>query len=373
MFVPSSSLHDPQETLAVHCGNGFDARFEPYQSTHLSRYNAGPRAWANMQRREFISLLGSAAVSCPLAAHAQQKAKLPIIGVMGAATPSVWAPWIAVFVQQLRERGWTEDRTVAIEYRWAEGHTERAAEIVAEFVRLKVDVILTSGTANVIAAKRATAIIPTVFVLVGDPVASGLVASLARPGGNVTGLSIQSPEVAGKRLEILREVIPGLRRLAIMANVGLPEVDLEMREVQAMATMLGLEIEPLEIRRVEDIALAFETLKGRANALYVVGDPLTGTNRVRINIMALTTRLPTMGNFREFVDAGGLMSYGANFPNQFRRAADYVDKILRGAKPGDIPVEQPTKFDLTVNLITAKGLGLDVPPTLLARADEVIE
>jgi putative tryptophan/tyrosine transport system substrate-binding protein len=293
---------------------------------------------------------------------------------LSPSTPSSWAPWVAVFVQRLHERGWIEGRTVAIEYRWEEGRTERAAEMAAEFVRLKVDVILTAGTANVIAAKQATAVVPIVFVLAGDPVVSGFVASLARPGGNVTGLSIQGPDLAGKRLELLREVVPGLRRLAIMGNIGLPEVELEMHELQATAKTLGLEVAPLEIRRVEDIAPGFEIiLKGGANALYVVGDPLTGTNRMRINIMALAARLPTMGNFREFVDAGGLMSYGPNFPDQFRRAADYVDKILRGAKPGDIPVEQPTKFDLTINLITAKALGLEVPATLLARADEVIE
>jgi putative tryptophan/tyrosine transport system substrate-binding protein len=327
----------------------------------------------DVRRREFITLLGGAAAAWPLATRAQQAGKLPTIGVLGAATPSVWAPWVAVFVQRLRERGWIEGRTIAIEYRWAEGRTERAAEIAAEFVRLKVDVMLTSGTANVIAAKQATAVVPIVFVLAGDPVVTGFVASLARPGGNVTGLSIQGPDLAGKRLEVLREVVPGLRRLAIMANVGLPEVDLEMREVQATAKMLGLEIKPLEIRRVEDIVLAFEALKGGANALYVVGDPLTGTNRMRINIMALAARLPTMGNFREFVDAGGLMSYGPNFPDLFRRAAVYVDKILRGAKPGDLPVEQPTKFDLVINLTTAKAFGLDVPPSLLATADEVIE
>jgi putative tryptophan/tyrosine transport system substrate-binding protein len=328
---------------------------------------------SHIERRKFLATLGGAAVGWPLATRAQQAGKLPTIGVLGAATPSVWAPWVAVFVQRLRERGWIEGRTVAIEYRWAEGRTERATEIAAEFVRLKVDVMLTSGTANVIAAKQATAVVPIVFVLAGDPVVTGFVASLARPDGNVTGLSIQGPDLAGKRLEVLREVVSGLRRLAIMANVGLPEVDLEMREVQATAKMLGLEIKPLKIRRVEDIVLAFEALKDGANALYVVGDPLTGTNRMRINIMALAARLPTMGNFREFVDAGGLMSYGPNFPDQFRRAADYVDKILRGAKPGDIPVEQPTKFDLTINLITAKALGLEVPATLLARADEVIE
>jgi putative tryptophan/tyrosine transport system substrate-binding protein len=325
-----------------------------------------------LKRREFVSLLGGLA-ACPFAARAQQPVKLPIIGVLSPSTASSWAPWVAVFVQRLHERGWIEGRTVAIEYRWEEGRTERAAEMAAEFVRLKVDVILTSGTANVIAAKQATAVAPIVFVLAGDPVVSGFVASLARPGGNITGLSIQGPDVAGKRLELLREVVPGLRRLAIMANIGLPEVALEMHEVQAAAEMLGLEVELLEIRRVQDIPPAFEVLKGGANALYVVGDPLTGNNRVRINIMALAARLPTMCNFREFVDTGGLISYGPNFPDQFQRAADYVDKILRGVRPNDIPVEQPTKFDLVINLITAKALGLTVPDTLLARADEVIE
>ena len=328
--------------------------------------------FGRVRRRTFLTLLGGA-TAWPLAARAQQQAKLPIMGVLGASTPAAWAPWVAVFVQRLHERGWIEGRTIAIEYRWAESRADRAAEIAAEFVRLKVDVIFTSGTANVIAAKQATAIVPIVFVLAGDPIGAGFVASLARPGCNVTGLSIQGPDVAGKRLELLREVVPSLRRLAIMANVGFPDVDLEMREVQAIAKMLSLEIEPLAIRRMEDIAPAFEALKGRADALYVCGDPLTGGNRVRINILALAARLPTMCNFREFVEVGGLISYGPNFPDQFQRGADYVDKILRGAKPGDIPVEQPTKFDLAINLITAKALGLDVPPTLLARADEVIE
>ena len=197
--------------------------------------------------------------------------------------------------------------------------------------------------------------------------------ALARPGGNVTGLSIQATDLAGKRLELLREVVPGLRRLAIMANVGNPAAVLEMREVQAAARTLGLDATTLEIRRAEDIAPAFEALKGRAEALYVVGDPLVNTNRIRINTLALGARLPTMYGIREYVEAGGLMSYGPNFPDLFRRAADYVDKILRGAKPADLPVEQPTKFDLVINLTTAKALGLEVPPTLLARADEVIE
>jgi len=327
--------------------------------------------FGEMKRREFISLLAGT-TALPLAAHAQ--AKLPTIGVLSPATPSAWAAWVSSFVQRLNERGWVQGRTVAIEYRWEEGRAERAAEMAAELIRLKVDVILTSGTANVIAAKQATAAVPIVFVLAQDPVVSGFVASLARPGGNVTGLSIQGPDLAGKRLELLREVVPGLRRLAIMGNIGLPEVKLEMQELQTTAKMLGLEVAPLEIRRAEDIAPAFDTiLKGGANALYVIGDPLTGTNRVRINIMALAARLPTLCNFREFVDAGGLMSYGPNFPDQFRRAADYVDKILRGAKPADIPVEQPTKFDLVINMIVAKALSLELPPMLLARADEVIE
>ena len=246
------------------------------------------------------------------------------------------------------------------------------AEIAAEFVRLKVDVIVTTATA-VPTVKQATSVIPIVFALGTDPLGSGLVASLARPGGNVTGLSIQQSDIAGKRLELLREVVPGLRRLAIMGNVGYPKAVLEMGEVQAAARTLGLEVAPLEIRRAEDIAPAFEALKGSADALYVVGDALVHANRTRIITFALSARLPTIFNNRDYVEAGGLMSYGPNFSDLFRRAADLVDKILRGTKPGDIPVEQPTKFDLVINLTTAKALGLEVPPTLLARADEVIE
>jgi putative ABC transport system substrate-binding protein len=240
-------------------------------------------------------------------------------------------------------------------------------------VRLKVDVIVTSGTPIVLAAKRATAIVPIVFATAADPVGAGLVASLARPGGNVTGLSIQSTDLVGKRLELLREIVPGLHRLAVMASVGSAAAVLEMDEVQATARTLGFDIATLEIRRTEDFAPAFEALKSRAQALYVVTDPLAATNRIRINTLALSTRLPTMHGFREYVEVGGLMSYGANFPDLWRRAGDYVDKILRGAKPADLPVEQPTKFDLIINLITAKALGLTVPPSLLARADEVIE
>jgi len=316
---------------------------------------------------------GGAAAAWPLAARAQQSGTRPTIGYLGSATPATQGQWVAAFVQRLRELGWIEGRTIAIEYRWAEGRTERAAEIAAELVQRKVDVIVTSGTAVVVAAMQATSVIPIVFVGAGDPVGTGLIASLARPGGNVTGLSNQSRDLAGKRLELLREVVPGLGRLAILANVDNPAVVLNMREVQTTARTLGVEVITLEIRRGEDIVPAFEALNGRAEALYVVIDALVNTHRIRINTLALAARLPTMHMFREGVEVGGLMSYGANFPDMYRRAADYVDKILRGTKPADIPVEQPTKFDLIINLTTAKALGLKIPPTLLARADEVIE
>ena len=324
-------------------------------------------------RRSFITLLGGAAAAWPLAAGAQQAGKLPTIGFLVTGTPSSHGQWIAALVQRLHELAWIEGRTVAIEYRWAEGRTERFDEIAAEFVRRKVDVIVTSSTAAIVAAKQATSVIPIVFAAAGDPVGVGLVASLARPGGNVTGLSIQQTDVAAKRLELLREVVRDLRRLAILAHIDSPNAVLEMREVQAAARTLGFEVIPLEILRGEDIVPAFEALKDRAEAIYVVIDPLTNTHRVRINTLALAERLPTMHFTREGVEGGGLMSYGPNFPDLFRRAANFVDKILRGAKPGDIPVEQPTKFDLIINLTTAKALRLDVPSTLLARADEVIE
>ena len=325
-----------------------------------------------MRRRDFITLLGGAAPR-GRSRRAQQPVKRPTIGFLGSATPATQGQWAAAFVQRLRELGWIEGHTIAIEYRWVEGRTERGAEIAAEFVRRKVDVIFTSQRDCALAAKQATTVIPIVFAALGDPVGTGLVASLARPGGNVTGLSNQIIDLAGKKLELLREVVPGLRRLATLANVGTSPLSLDMREVQAAARTLGLEVITSEIRRGEDIAPAFEALKGRAEALYVVIDPLVGTHRIRINSLALAARLPTMHTFREKVEGGGLMSYGPNFPDLFRRAGDYVDKILRGAKPGDIPVEQPTKFEFVINLTIAKALGLEVPPTLLARADEVIE
>jgi putative tryptophan/tyrosine transport system substrate-binding protein len=326
-----------------------------------------------MTRREFITLLGGAAAAWPLTVRAQQPGKLATIGILGSGTPATQGQWYAGFVQQLRELGWIEGHNVAIEYRWAEGRDERFVEIAAEFVRLKVDMIVTSGNSAIAAAKQATSVIPIVFATAGDAVGTGLVENLTRPGGNVTGLSGMGTDTAGKRIELLRELLPGLRRLALLANVGNSYATLEMREVEAMVRSLGLDPMTLEIRRAEDIAPAIKSLKGRAQALYVVTDTLINVQRIRINSVALATRLPTMHAVREYVEAGGLMSYGASFPDQWRRAAVYVDKVLRGAKAGDIPVEQPTKFDLVINLITAEALGLTVPPTLLARADEVIE
>src|SRR5262245_15196040 len=326
---------------------------------------------SGMGRREFVALLSGAAAVWPFTLRAQQAGKLPTIGFLGADASS-WSSWTAAFVQRLRELGWIEGRTIAIEYRWNEGRHERIAEIATEFVHLKVNVIVTNAIA-VPTLMQATEVIPIVFAQGGDPVGGGAVASLARPGGNVTGLSTQSTDIAGKRLELLREVLPRLRRLAVIGNVGFPQAVLEMDEVQAVARALGIEVAPLGIRRTEDIAPAFEALKPPADALYASGDALVNTNRTRILTFSLGARLPTIFNDRVFVQAGGLMSYGPNRSDRFRRAAEFVDKILRGTKPGDIPVEQPSRFELVINLTTAKAIGLTVPDSFLLRADEVIE
>jgi len=325
-----------------------------------------------MRRREFITIVGGAAVALPLAARAQQRGKLPTIGFLGSATSAAWAPWTAAFLQRLRELSWVEGRTIAIEYRWAEGRNERGAEIAAEFARLKVDVIVTTGS-SALAVKEAISTVPVVFALWSDPIGSGYIASLARPGGNATGLSLQSLDTAAKRLELLREIVPGLRRLAILARLDNPSNGVEVGEVETASRTLGLNVTTSNVRRAEDIAPAIDELKGRADALHVVSDPLLLANRIRINTLALGARLPTMHSFREAVEVGGLLSYGANMPDLWRRAAELVDKILRGTKPADLPVEQPTKFDFVVNLITAKALDLAVPPSVLARANEVIE
>jgi putative tryptophan/tyrosine transport system substrate-binding protein len=325
-----------------------------------------------MTRRGFITLLGSA-VAPPIAVGAQQSVKIPTIGFLDQSTRSAGSEWVAAFMQRLRELGWIEGRNIAIEHRWGEGRNERFAEVAAEFVQLKVDVIVTSGTPAVFAVKQATSTIPIVFATAGDPVGTGLVASLARPGGNITGLATLAADLAGKRIEILREIVPDLRHLAVIGNVGNPFTVLELSEVEAAANRLGLKVHRLEIQRAHDIVPAFDGLRDRADALYVCTDALADTNRIRINMLALGARLPTIHGSKDYVEAGGLMSYGPNFPDLFWHAAEYVDKILRGTKPGDIPVAQPNKFDLIVNLTVAKALGITLPATMLTRADEVIE
>ena len=306
------------------------------------------------------------------AARAQQKAKQPLIGVLGVATALAWKPSIAAFVQRLSDLGWVEGRNVNIEYRWAEGDSERFAELAASLVHLNVDVIVTAGGA-VVPAKQATAAIPIIFAVASDPIGTGLVASLAHPGGNVTGLSVQAPDLAGKRVELLRELVPNLRRLAIMANQGYAAAAREMSEVQAAARTLDLETKLFEIHQSNDISAVIEALKGNTDALYVCIDPLTDTNQIMIAKSTTAARIPTMPGFRDGVRAGSLIFYGPNIVELFRRAADLVDKVLRGTKPADIPVEQPTKYELVINLKTAKALAITVPQTMLVAADEVIE
>jgi len=324
-----------------------------------------------MRRREFIALLGGATLAWPVAVRAQPSVRRPKLGLLIPGSPAIYSQRIAALVQRLRELGWVDGATIAIEYRWAA--SQDFDEIAAEFVRAKVDVIFTSGTPPTVAAKRATSQIPIVFAPAGDPLASGLVASLARPGGNITGLSNQTADIAGKRVELLRELAGQMRRLAIMVKSNNASAASEMREVKAAAGTLGIEVLPLEIGQAADIGPAFETIKGRADALYVVIDSLVTTYMNRINTLALGARLPTMHGARELVVAGGLMSYAASYEDLFQRGAEYIDKILRGTKPADLPVEQPTKFDLIVNLTTAKVLGLTIPEALLLRADELIE
>jgi putative tryptophan/tyrosine transport system substrate-binding protein len=325
-----------------------------------------------MRRRDFITGAGTV-VTWSLSARAQQTGPLPSIGVLGASKAAAWVPWAAAFEKRLLELGWTNGRTVVLEYRWAEGQSTRLAEIATALVGLNVSAIVTSGTEATIAAKQVTSAVPIVFVGVIDPIAIGSVASLARPGGNVTGLSLQSSELAGKRVELLREVLPNLRKLAILVDVSNPGSVLDASEAEGAARTLGLDVVKLEIRQAADIAPAFEGIKGRADALYVVLSLLINANRVRIHSLSLSEQLPTVYGERGYVEVGGLMSYGANVADLYRRAAEIIDKILRGANPADIPVEQPTKFEFVINLKTARTLGLEIPPMLLARADAVIE
>ncbi len=325
-----------------------------------------------MQRRNFITLLGATAAMLPCMVLAQQAGKLPKIGFLGASSQSGWSSWTGAFVARLSELGWIEGRTVAIEYRWAEGRKELFDDFAAEFVRLKVDVIVTAASAGY-AAKQVTSTIPIVLAVATDPVGDGLVMSLSRPGGNVTGMSLQQNDIAGKRLGLLREILPNLKRVAILADAGFPADALEMDQVEAMAHSFGIEITRLALRRADDIAPAIEALKGGADALYICADSLTTTNQLLIITSVQAARLPTIFGARESIGMGGLMSYGPSFSDLFRHAAEYVDKILRGAKPSDLPVEQPTRFELVINLKTAKALGLSIPPGVLAIADAVID
>jgi putative tryptophan/tyrosine transport system substrate-binding protein len=323
-----------------------------------------------MKRRQFIALL-SGSVAWPHAVCAQLAGRPLNIGVLGADA-AVWAPWTAAFVARLRELGWVEGHTIAIEYRWAGGNSERVSEIAADFLRENVAVIVTYGGA-VAVLKQATTVTPIVFAVAVDPVRGGLVASLARPGGNVTGMSIQQADLVAKRLELLREVIPQFRRMAIMFDAGYSNSVLEANDVKAAARALGLDFASLGIRRPEDIQPTFAALQTKVDALYIVSDALIATNRARIITLALNARLPTILSYRDYVEAGGLMSYGPNYVDLFGRAADMVDKVLRGTNPGDITVEQASKFELAINRTTAKILGVQIPATLLATADAVID
>jgi ABC-type uncharacterized transport system substrate-binding protein len=325
-----------------------------------------------MRRREFMWLIGGAAAVLPCRAPGQQPPRTPVIGFLVAGTQASHGDWVAAYAKRLSELGWTEGRNIAIEYRLAAGSNERATEIAAEFVRQRVDVIVTSayGTA---AAKQATSTIPIVFAAYADPVAAGLVEGLARPGGNVTGMTVQPSDLAGKRIDLLREIVPNFRRLSAIANVANPEFSSEIAGIRAAAASFKIEADIYELRTANDIAPALATLRGRTDALYVVTEPLVNANRIQIIDAVTAARIPTIFGFREFAEAGGLMSYGPNFSDLFRRAADFTDKILRGAKPADLPIQQPVKFDLIINLKTAKALGLKVPEAFLVRADEVIE
>lgn len=328
-----------------------------------------------MQRRDVLSVLIGAASfgALPPVARAQQPQSLPTIGFLGPTAAEAWRRWTKAFVDRLAELGWVDGRTVKIVYRWANGNTDRFGELAAELVALKVDLIVTSGSATRQTMKE-TSQIPIVFALASEPVATGMVASLSRPGGNVTGLSLEAADLGGKRLGLLREAVPSARRLAVLADIAYPASVLELEHIKTDAPGLGFDLLPLEVRRAEDIEPAFAGLKGHADAVYVCSaDPLMNNSRDRINALALSAKLPTLYGEKPYAEAGGLITYGPKVPDMFRRAAEFVDKILKGAKPADLPVEQPNTFELIINLKTAKALGLTIPQTLIATADEVIE
>ena len=317
-------------------------------------------------------LLGGFAVASTSGAYGQQSAKQPVIGFLVAGTQASHGAWVAAFAQRLSELGWTAGRNIKIEYRWAAGDIRQMTEFATEFVQEKVDVIVTSAY-GVVAAKQATSTIPIVFAAYGDAVSNGIVGSVARPGGNVTGLSIQPRELSSKRLELLRDIIPNVRRLAALVNTNYSGVAQEVIGIRTASAALNIEANILEVQTADDIEAALATLAGQTDALYVYSEPLTNSNRHQIIRAATAAKIPTIFGFREFVDAGGLISYGPDFTDLFKRAAEFADKILRGAPPADMPVQQPVKFDLIINLKAAKALGLKISETVLTRADEVIE
>jgi len=340
----------------------------------MVRVIASVMRWA-MKKAAVLSILVVAVLlAVGVTAEAQQPKKVPRIGFLGGASASFYAARTNAFRQGLNERGYTEGKNIVIEYRYAEGKFDRLPDLAAELVGLKLDVIVAAPTPSVLAAKKASATTPIVFASVVDPVASGLVASLARPGGNITGLTILGPELSGKRLELLKEVLPNVTRVAALWNSANPAQELIWKEMQAAAQELRLQLQSLEVRSANDFDIAFESaLRERAQALIPSGEPLINTQLKRIVEFAAKNRLPAMYAGPEVVDAGGLMSYAPNYTDQYRRAAVYVDKILKGAKPADLPVEQPTRFEFVINLKTAKQIGLTIPPNVLARADRVIK
>jgi putative tryptophan/tyrosine transport system substrate-binding protein len=327
-----------------------------------------------MRRRNFIAGLASTTAAWPFAARAQQTGKMRVIGFLSPGSETSSVSVISHFFDDLAELGWIEGKNVVVERRYAENRVERLPELAAELVRLNVDVIVAGGTLGPLAAKRATSTIPIVMTTAGDPLATGLVATLARPGGNVTGMSLMAPDLGGKRLELLKELLPRLARVAVLWDAANPSAATVFKETQRAGRTLGIEVQSLEVRGPDDLDGAFEAArKQRPDAMITAEDPLTFSYRKRIADFATRQQLPSLSELREFAAAGGLISYGANRTDLSRRAAGYVDKILKGANPADLPVQQPTKFDLVINLTTAKALGLEIPPTLLARADEVIE
>ena len=327
-----------------------------------------------MRRREFILALGGAAAAWPLKGHAQQSQKVPRIGVLLPGTAASFALRTKAFLEGLRELGYIDGQTVAIEWKWGQDRVEGLSALAAELVGRNVDVLLTGGTAAAKALKSATGTIPIVMAIIGDPVAAGLVESLARPGGNATGFSIVAPDLSGKRLELLKEIVPDISPVAVMLNPKNPQSQFELKEMQAAAQALGLQLHAVPVSPQDSLEEAFAAMtRASARGLIVLTDPIFFSQRRKIVDLASRSRLPAMYFFQDFVAEGGLVSYAPSDTDLYRRSATYVHRILSGAKPSELPVEQPTKFDLAINLKAAKALGVEIPPLLLARADEVIE